>query len=256
MGIFAKKLQEIPLITFFIKSIIKILQIARKETGGVNQYVWISILGALLEQFPGKLDSFVLLFLKILCNELSNKDASKSYRLFWLQLAAYLFIYDSKLTIKNLTELGMLIPVCQNFFSSLRKYDDGDQIRVLIYGITCLIKTDVEFLPDIIKAGMPKILESLIKLWHRYTKNKERQMADELEDFLSSKDIPQDVHETKQGYLDKLNEYNKNEKEEEDEDDGIDDDDDYLWTKSDSNYYKSKLESLEAPLFLRDTLSR
>lgn len=232
MGLFAKKIQEIPLITFFIRALIKILQITRKETGGVNQYVWISLLNTLIEQYPGKLDSHVLLFLKILCNELSNKEASKSYRLYCMQIVAYLFIYDSKLTLKTLTEMQMLIPIWQNFFSSLKRYDDQDQLRCLIYGITCLIKTDVEALPDVIKAGMPKILESLVNLCHKYTRQREQQKADELEDLLQSNEISQDVRELKKASLDKINECLKNDPDDKEDENEVDeDDDDYLWSK-------------------------
>ena len=233
IGIFIKKIQDIPLITFFIKALIKILQIARNESGGVNHYVCISLFNTILEQYPEKLDTHVILFLKILWNELSNKQASKSYRLYSMQLLAYLFIYNSKLTLKTLTEMGMLIPICQNFFSSLRKYDDPDQLRSLIYGITCLIKTDVDALPDVIKAGMPKILESLVKLSLKYLKHRERQKADEIEEFISNKEeIPENIKELKSGQLDKLNEHIKNEKEDEEEENDVDeDDDDYLWSK-------------------------
>lgn len=38
-GMLTKKIGDAPLISFFIKGIIKILQIARNETGGVNNYV-------------------------------------------------------------------------------------------------------------------------------------------------------------------------------------------------------------------------
>mmetsp|Transcript_8248 Transcript_8248/g.9350 ORF Transcript_8248/g.9350 Transcript_8248/m.9350 type:complete len:94 (+) Transcript_8248:804-1085(+) len=93
--------------------------------------------------------------------------------------------------------MNMLIPICQNFFSSLKKYGDVEQLRNLIYGVSCLIKTDVEALPDVIKAGMQKIVESLIKLAHKYTKEREREKIDELEEQTASETIGPEALEFK-----------------------------------------------------------
>lgn len=115
-GFLVKKIGEEPVITVFIKSIIRILQISKSEIGDTDAYVWIVFLNTLLEQFPEKLDGVLMLFIKILVTELSNKEISKPYRLHVLLLVAYMFTYNSKLTLKVFNETKVLIPVCQNFF--------------------------------------------------------------------------------------------------------------------------------------------
>jgi DNA integrity scanning protein DisA with diadenylate cyclase activity len=185
-GMLTKKIGEEPIMTLFIKSIIRILQISKNEIGDIDAYIWISLLNTLLEQFPTKLDGVIILFIKILVTELSNKEISKSYRLHVLLIVAYMFIYNSPLTLKMLTDTNVLIPVCQNFFSSLTKYTEIEQFRCLIYGITTLISTDAENLHEVIKSGMPKIIESLIKLMHKYVKEREREKSEDLEDQISS----------------------------------------------------------------------
>lgn len=210
----------------------------------------------MLEQFPAKLDGVIILFVKILVTELSNKEISKSYRLHVLLMVAYMFIYNTPLSLKTLTETNVLIPVCQNFFSSLVKYTEIEQFRCLIYGITALITTEAEHLHDVIKSGMPKIVESLIKLMHKYTKEREREKTEELEDQLSSTNEESEEYKIKKDHLDKLKQIAESEghEEEGDEEDDYGDDDDYLWSRTDSFYYKSNLETKEAPLHFRDTL--
>jgi hypothetical protein len=57
-------------------------------------------------------------------------------------------------------------------------------------------------------------------------------------------------------HLDRLKQILECETQEEGEDDEDDygDDDDYLWSRTDSFYYKSNLEKKEAPLYFRDKL--
>lgn len=94
-----------------------------------------------------------MLYVKIIVTELSNKEVSKSYRLHALQLIPFMFIYNTELTLKLYTDTNTLIPLCQNFFSSLKKYTETEQYRICIYGITSLIGMDHEKLPDVIKSG-------------------------------------------------------------------------------------------------------
>lgn len=255
-GMLTKKVGEEPVMTLFIKSIIRILQISKSEIGDIDSYVCIAFLNTMLEQFPGKLDGVFVVFVKILVTELSNKDISKSYRLHVLLLVAHMFIYNPHLTLKVYTDTNVLIPVCQNFFSSLKRYTEVEQFRGLIYGITSLIKVETESMPDVIKSGMTKIIESLIILMHKYTKEREREKIEQIEEQLASKPEETEEIKAKRENLAKLQEVAASEKDDDDDDDDDDlgDDDDYLWSRSDSYYYKSKLEELEAPLYFRDVL--
>jgi len=256
LGMLAKKVGEEPIMTLFIKSIIRILQISKNEVGDIDGYVAISLLNTMLEQFSEKLDGVIILFVKILITELSNKEISKAFRLHVLQMVSYMLIYNVPLTLKTFTETNVMTPVFQNFFSSLHRYSEIEQFRNLIYGITCLITTDFENLPDMIKASMPKIVESLIKLMRKYTQEREREKVDEVEDQMTA--LPQDSEQRteKNLILEKLKEAAINDPEEEEAEDDLDfkEDDDYLWSRTDSFYYKSKLEQIEAPLYFRDVL--
>jgi hypothetical protein len=197
-------------------------------------------------------------FIRILVTELSNKEISKPYRLHVLLLIAYMFTYNSKLTLKILNDIKVLIPVCQNFFSSLKKYTETEQFRGLIYGITSLINTDDDLLPAIIKSSMPMILESLIKLMHKYTKEREREVIDKLEEKISGVEEETEELTVQKQQLERLKEIAKAEIEDESEEEDDDEllDDDYLWARTDSFYYKGKLEQLEAPLYFRDVLQK
>mmetsp|Transcript_1573 Transcript_1573/g.1383 ORF Transcript_1573/g.1383 Transcript_1573/m.1383 type:complete len:93 (+) Transcript_1573:386-664(+) len=85
-------------------------------------------------------------------------------------MIAHAFLYDATKTLTILTELQALIPVCQNFFSFLTKFTEVEHYRSLIYGISALIAA--EELPDVIKSSMGKILESLILIMKRYTRDR------------------------------------------------------------------------------------
>jgi hypothetical protein len=105
---------------------------------------------------------------------------------------------------------------------------------------------------------MPMILESLIKLMHKYTKEREREVIDKLEDKVSRvEEETEEVLVQKQN-LERLKEIAKSEIEQEsdEEDDEEFLDDDYLWSRTDSFYYRGKLEQLEAPLYFRDVLQK
>ena len=220
----------------------------------------ITFVNTLLEQFPGKIDSLLMLFIKILVNELSNKNITKGYRLHVLQLTSYLLIYNAKATFTALQEVNIIIPICQNYFSSLRKFNDTEQLLNLIYGITSIIQLEIDDVPDIIKNGMPKILESLIKLMHKYTKEREREIIERYEDDIADKNISQNELNTKNTVLERLREITEAEEQKQLEDDDNDneeedlEDDDYIWSRTDSFYYKSPLQKLEAPLFFRNVL--
>lgn len=102
------------------------------------------------------------------------------------------------------------------------------------------------------------ILESLIKLMHKYTKEREREVIDKLEDKVSRvEEETEEVLVQKQN-LERLKEIAKSEIEQEsdEEDDEEFLDDDYLWSRTDSFYYRGKLEQLEAPLYFRDVLQK
>ena len=113
-------------------------------------------------------------------------------------------------------------------------------------------------LPEVIKVGMPKIIESTIKLMHKYTKEREREKIEDLEDQLMPEPENPEEAQNKKSALEKLRQVASSEPEEDDEEEELDlaDDDDYLWSRSDSYYYKSKFEELEAPLYFRDTLTK
>lgn len=105
---------------------------------------------------------------------------------------------------------------------------------------------------------MPMILESLIKLMHKYTKEREREVIDKLEEKISRiEEETEEVLAQKQN-LEKLKEIAKSEIDQESDEDDDDEflDDDYLWSRTDSFYYKGKLEQLEAPLYFRDVLQK
>lgn len=180
-GLLSKKVGEEPLLMLVIKSLLRIFQIQKNEVGDIDAYVWIAIINTLLEEYPGKLDSLVVVFIKILVTELSNQESSKSYRLHTLQLLSHLFIYNAELTLKVLAETNTLGPLCSSFFSSLLKFTEVEQLRCLIYGIVSLLKVDFEKLPDLIKGSMGKILEILIRLMKRYEREKVREKIDQLE---------------------------------------------------------------------------
>jgi predicted transcriptional regulator len=170
------------------------------------------------------------------------------------------------MTLKLLDEYKILVPICQNYFSNLKKYTETEQFRNCIYGITALVKMDINSLPDLIKSGMPKIIESLIKLMHNYVKERERETIEELEDkvgdIVKEGETESEDVKVKRSHLEKLREITVAEEEEEkkrevDEKEGEEedeDDDDYLWSRTDNYYYKSTLDVLEAPLYFRDVM--
>jgi hypothetical protein len=77
-GMLYKKVGEVPIMSMFIKAIVRILQISKNDTGSLDGYICISFINCLLEQFPAKIDGVIVLFMKILVTELSNTQISKS----------------------------------------------------------------------------------------------------------------------------------------------------------------------------------
>ena len=244
------------------------MHLTKEEIENTNGYVSIVILNTLLTEFPQKLDQLLPTFVKILCTELSQKEIHREYRLHILTLVSHLFIYNTTLTLKCLEELKVMIPVCQNFFSFLSKYSEADHFRSLIYGISTLIGT--EELPEIIKTSIPKILESLVIIMKRYTRERVSDVKANLEDkkmFLQDKNEDVSQIETAIDKLGRKNylsnplfiewesEYEKNISDDEDDEQVIGDDD-YMWSRTDSNYYKSWIEEQEAPLFFQNILKR
>lgn len=254
-GMLTKKVGDDPIMLLLIKGLIKILHIVKEGDVNTNAYICIVVIETLLLEFPGKLDQLLPTFIKILCTELGTKGISSAYRLHSLTLISHCFIYNAPLTIKILTDLKVILPVCQNFFSFLRKFSEVEHLRSLIYGITSLIK--MEELPDMIKASMPKIIESVIDLMRKYTREKIIELRSQVEEKRSRWDEGTEEYAKFNTPYEQLTVWYEETKDDEltdedEEDDGLDDD--YMWSRSDSCYYKSCLEEKEAPLYFKETL--
>ena len=74
----------------------------------------------------------------------------------------------------------MILPICQNFFSFLSKYQEIEHFRSIIYGLSALLAT--QNLPNLIKGNIPKILEMLVLNMKRYTRDRVGELRMELED--------------------------------------------------------------------------
>mmetsp|Transcript_12312 Transcript_12312/g.12353 ORF Transcript_12312/g.12353 Transcript_12312/m.12353 type:complete len:149 (-) Transcript_12312:73-519(-) len=113
-------------------------------------------------------------------------------------------------------------------------------------------------MPDVIKGSIQKIIESLIDLMRKYTRERILELRSKFEDKRNRWDEGTDEYNNLDAPFQKLSEWMEEYKDdaysEDDDDDDNFEEDDYLWSRSDSCYYKSCLEDKEAPLFFKETL--
>jgi len=221
------------------------------------------ILITLMENLPGQIDAALPQFVGMLLAELKNaveEKAPKNYISMILQAICVSFFNNCAATLQIIESNQQTVAVFSCLMDNMKNFKHEFEIRRIVFGLTCIVRTPAQSLPPIVAQKMQEIMKQLAdsamkvyKIREDTLKENEEHIAkggptwDDYDDEDSDENIDADdnVRDEKEfkDTMDKLRAFKDGKPLDDDDDDYDDEDDsDYEVDGGDMGMYDSKLD--------------
>ena len=122
------------------------------------------VLIALLENLPGQLDESMPQLVGMLLAELKmafENQSVSNYRSMLLQAMSMALYNNSQLTLTIIENENQTVAVFGNWLQFMSKFKLEFEIRRIIFGLLCILKTPVANLPQVVQNQLPEITKQM-----------------------------------------------------------------------------------------------
>jgi len=74
------------------------------------------------------------------------------------------FTYNPQMVFQWLNERNQLLEIFQIWFKFMDDFKKDFELRRIIFGLSAIVKTPAQFIPELIKSKLPEIMKTLASL--------------------------------------------------------------------------------------------